>query len=100
MTIGRDYDDAEWTANVARLAERGLLTADGGLTDDGAAAAELEDCTDRIALAAYAVLDDDEIDRLLAVLTPLARAVIATGDVPPMTPIGPIAAALDEQASA
>jgi hypothetical protein len=100
MTIGRDYDDAEWTANVARLAERGLLTADGGLTADGAAAkAELEDCTDRIALAAYAVLDDDEIDRLLAVLTPLGRAVIATGDVPPMTPIGPIAATLDEQAS-
>ena len=32
----------------------------------------------------------------MTLLTPLARAVLATGDVPPMTPIGPIAAALDE----
>ncbi len=95
MSIGRDYDEEEWAANVAALSKRGWLTADGGLTDEGAAfKAELEDRTDQIALAAYDTLDDNEIDRLIAALTPLAKAVIATGDVPPMTPIGPIAQAL------
>jgi hypothetical protein len=99
MTYGRDYDDAEWAANVAGLAERGVLTPDGALTAEGSTfKAELEDRTDRIALSAYRNLDDGQIERLLALLTPLARAVIATGDIPPMTPIGPIAAALEEPA--
>ena len=97
MSFGRDYDDAEWSANVARLAERDLLTPDGELTAGGAAfKAELEQRTDRVALSAYEALDDQEVDRLMTLLTPLARAVLATGDVPPMTPIGRISAALDE----
>ena len=54
----------------------------------------MEERTDRIALTAYESLRDDEVDRLIAALTPLAKAVIDAGDVPPMTPIGPIAAAL------
>jgi hypothetical protein len=96
MSVGRDYDAEEWGANVRALAARRLMTSDGALTGEGSAfKAELEDRTDRIALAAYDVLDDDEIERLLDALTPLARAVVATGDVPPMTPIGRIAAALD-----
>jgi hypothetical protein len=96
MSVGRDYDDNEWAAIVDGLAARRLLTSGGELTDEGAAfKAELELRTDRIALSAYDVLGDGEVDALLAALTPLARAVIATGDVPPMTPIGPIAAAID-----
>jgi hypothetical protein len=99
MTYGRDYDDAEWAANVASLAERGLLTPDGTLTAEGSTfKAELEERTDRIAVSAYRALDDEQIERLIAMVTPLARAVIATGDIPPMTPIGPIAAALEEPA--
>jgi hypothetical protein len=96
MSVGRDYDAAEWSTNARILAMRRLLTAEGALTGEGAAfKAELEERTDRVALGAYDILDDDEVERLLEALTPLARAVIATGDVPPMTPIGPIAAALD-----
>jgi hypothetical protein len=96
MSVGRDNDAAEWSTNVRILAARRLLTAEGALTGEGAAfKAELEERTDRVALGAYDILDDDEVERLLEALTPLARAVIATGDVPPMTPIGPIAAALD-----
>ena len=75
------------------------MTPDGNLSPEGMAfKADLEERTDRIALAAFAVLDDDEVDRLLEVLLPLARAVVAAGDVPPMTPIGPLAAALDDNA--
>jgi hypothetical protein len=96
MSIGRDYDAEEWSANARSLATRRLLTADGALTAEGSAfKAELEERTDRIALAAYGVLGDDDVERLLAALTPLAQAVVASGDVPPMTPIGQIAAALN-----
>jgi hypothetical protein len=99
MSIGRDYDEAEWATNIAALAARGLLTTDGVLSDEGSAfKAELEERTDRIALSAYDSLDDGEVERMIAALTPLAQAVIATGDVPPMTPIGPIAAVLAEPA--
>ena len=95
MSVGRDYDAEEWSANARSLATRRLLTSDGALTAEGSAfKAELEERTDRIALAAYGVLGDDDVERMLAALTPLAQAVVATGDVPPMTPIGPIAAAL------
>jgi hypothetical protein len=95
MSVGRDYDADEWSTNARNLATRLLLTAEGALTGEGSAfKAELEERTDRIALRAYDVLDDGEVERLLEALTPLARAVVATGDVPPMTPIGPIAAAL------
>lgn len=96
MTIGRDYDDAEWDANVSALAERGLMTADGALTDAGRSAKEeLEDRTDRIAMSAYETLTDDELDGVIDGLTPLALAIVATGDLPPMTPIGPIGDGLD-----
>ena len=86
----RDYDDAEWTAIVARLATRGLLTPDGQLTDAGATLRqELEDRTDVIAASAYDALDETELARLIDLLTPLAAAVVAAGDIPAMTPIGP-----------
>lgn len=92
MMIGRDYDEAEWEANVQTLADGGLMTNAGALTDIGRAfKTELELRTDRIALSAYDALTDDELVRLVSDLSPLARAIVATGDFPPMTPIGPIA---------
>ena len=86
----RDYDEAEWTAIVLRLADRGLLTTDGALTDSGRdLRQELEDRTDAVALSAYDALDDGALARLIELLTPLARAVIAAGDIPAATPMGP-----------
>ena len=56
MTVARDYDDVEWQQVIAGLAERGLLTADGELTAEGRALkADVEERTDRIALAAVRV---------------------------------------------
>ena len=89
MTVARDYDDVEWQQVIAGLAERGLLTADGELTAEGRALkADVEERTDRIALAAFASLDDDELQQLLAALTPLAKAVVAAGDLPSVMPMG------------
>jgi hypothetical protein len=85
----RRYDDAEWDLVSAGLADRGLLDGDGNLTKVGNELKnDVEDLTDHIALSAYAALDDRQLNQLVDVLTPLARAVIATGDIPDVTPIG------------
>lgn len=86
----RDYDAAEWAAVVQRLSDRRLMADDGALTADGAALRrELEDRTDALALAAYDALDDGELTRLIELLTPITRAVVAAGDIPAATPMGP-----------
>jgi hypothetical protein len=86
----RDYDAAEWTAVVGRLADRGLLAGDGALTAAGTALRqELEDRTDALALGAYDALDDARLTRLVDLLTPIAHAVVAAGDIPAATPMGP-----------
>ncbi|MGD9704997.1 MAG: hypothetical protein AB7Q42_17475 [Acidimicrobiia bacterium] len=86
----RDYDDDEWSFVVARLADRGLMTTGGALTAKGAALrAELESRTDAVALSAYDALGDADLDRLTTLLTPIARAVVAAGDLPAATPMGP-----------
>ncbi len=65
------------------------MTHEGELTDDGRELKrDLEARTDEIALSAYQSLDDDELARLTAALTPLARAVVASGDIPNVTPMG------------
>jgi hypothetical protein len=85
----RHYDDAEWDSLSARLIDRGLVGPDGKLTARGEEVrADVEDRTDRLALTAYDALDDDQLLQFLTVLAPLARAVIATGDIPEVTPVG------------
>jgi len=85
----RHYDDAEWDRVSARLIDRGLVGPDGKLTARGKDVRnDVEDRTDRVALTAYDRLDDEQLLQLLDALAPLARAVIATGDIPEVTPIG------------
>jgi hypothetical protein len=50
--------------------------------------AEVEDRTDAHALSAFDPLDDEQLQQLIDALVPLTRAVIATGDIPEVTPIG------------
>jgi hypothetical protein len=87
--VARHYDDVEWVSVSEGLADRGLLDRDGTITSDGKSLRdEIEDCTNRIALAAIEALDDQHLQQLIDSLTPLTRAVIATGDIPEVTPIG------------
>lgn len=87
--VARHYDDAEWEAVSATLADRGLLDGEGRLTDAGAALRrDVEAHTDRVALGAYEALDDEQLTALLDALSPLARAVVGAGDLPEVTPIG------------
>lgn len=85
----RDYDEDQWSHHCDRLARRGLLVADGGLTDAGRDLKQrIEDGTDRLALSALESLTDDEVETLFRTLTPITRKVVAAGDVPAATPMG------------
>ncbi len=85
----RDYDDEQWRHHRDRLAARGLLDGDGGLTTAGRELKQhIEDTTDELALSPLEALDDDEVEKLFRALTPITRAVIAGGDVPAATPMG------------
>jgi hypothetical protein len=89
FSLARHYDQAEWDRVSAGLVDRGLLDRDGNLTKQGQAMrADVEDRTDALALAAYEALDDQQLQQLVEALVPLTRAVMATGDIPPITPIG------------
>jgi hypothetical protein len=87
--LARRYDDAEWDSISARLVSRGLLDRGGNVTPQGQAIrADVEDRTNALALSAYTALDDEQLEQLIDALVPLTRAVIATGDIPDVTPIG------------
>ena len=85
----RDYDEVQWRHYQGRLAQRGLLDSDGALTDAGRELKmHIENTTDALALGALQALDDAEVDELFRTLTPIARTVVAAGDVPAATPMG------------
>jgi hypothetical protein len=85
----RDYDDEQWDLYRSRLTDRGLLEAEGALTDTGRDLKQrIEDTTDELALSALDALSDDEVERLFQALTPITRKVVDAGDVPAATPMG------------
>lgn len=85
----RRYDEAEWRACSDTLAARGILDEQGGITAAGRdLKADLENGTDRLALAAFDALDDDDLETVFRTLTPLTRMVLAGGDIPAATPMG------------
>ena len=89
MMRARDYDDDSWREHEIALAARGLLDDEGALTASGTDLKNhIESSTDRLALRALDALDDDDVEKLFAALTPITRQVIAGGDIPAMTPMG------------
>jgi hypothetical protein len=100
LVRSRQYDDDEWRSCTDRLAARGILDDTGALTAEGAALKQgIEDTTDRLALAAFAALDDGELEELFRTLTPITRMVIAGGDIPVKTPMGLRRDDLDDDAA-
>lgn len=83
LRANRGWSDDEWSTAAASLKDRGLV--DGGMRTT-AAGAELrqaiEDGTDRLAAPVVAAIGDDGADELVALLRPLADAVMAAGAVP------------------
>jgi hypothetical protein len=71
---------AQLAAVVDGMRARGLVGADGWLTDAGRRTKErVESLTDELAAPAYDVLDADELDQLVEALAPLAAVLVAAG---------------------
>ena len=85
----RKWSDEEWSAAEERLRSRGWLDAAGNLTDAGRAGrAGVEARTDELAEDPWRALGSERTERLLGLLTPMARAINAAGGVPVPNPVG------------
>jgi hypothetical protein len=67
-------------AVIDGMRARGLVGADGWLTDDGRQLkATAESLTDELTAPAYDVLGPDELEQLIGDLEPLAAVLVAAG---------------------
>ncbi|MFN2537862.1 MAG: hypothetical protein ABR549_06870 [Mycobacteriales bacterium] len=88
LRLGRGWSEAEWTTATSRLQALGWVD-EGRLTTDGRQArADVEAVTDAAARKPWAALGADGVARAADLLTPLTRAVWASGVVPPTNPVG------------
>ncbi len=76
----RGWPADEWAATVARLAERGLVTAGGDLTDAGNRFRDgIEERTDRANLPLWETIGEEAANRLHDLLVPLRAAILENG---------------------
>ncbi|MFL6062433.1 MAG: SCO6745 family protein [Marmoricola sp.] len=88
MQRNRGWTDEQWDAATTSLHERGILAADGSLTEAGVALRQqIEADTDRLAHAPYAALADD-LALVRPVLYDLGDQLIAHGSLPAGNPMG------------
>lgn len=89
LAVSRGFPEEEWQAGRDGLLARGWIDAAGTLTDTGRREHEaVERATDRAAEQPWVSLGPAAAARLLAVLDPIARAVLATGQIPAWNPVG------------
>lgn len=80
----RGWSDEEWSAAVAGLAARGLMTSDGRLTEDGAALrTAVERRTEESAYAPWEHLGEAGTQRLAELGRPLVSTALENGAFPP-----------------
>jgi hypothetical protein len=86
----RGWTDADWDSAAERLVDRGWLAADGlGLLPAGIEGRRrIEDTTDRLALAPWAVLGPAATDRFEELLRPWSDAIVAAGEIRFPNPMG------------
>ncbi|MBM2621348.1 hypothetical protein JIG36_38185 [Actinoplanes sp. LDG1-06] len=84
LRVSRGWRRDAWAAAAEGLRERGLLDAEGALTDAGRALrAGLEATTDRLAEPAYDAIGEDACVRLAELTRPLSRALVKAGMLNP-----------------
>ena len=89
LRTGRKFDEAEWNESAATLRGDGYVTADGQLTAAGRRLhSEIEEATDEAAASPWRALGTAATTRLVALLTPLAAAVLESGVLPQPNPVG------------
>jgi hypothetical protein len=84
----RHWSAAEWESARRRLIERGLLGEAGALTEAGAELRRwVEDRTDSAAAAPWLALGEDRTDRLIELLTPIARTLAESNEAMRINPM-------------
>ncbi|MBY8887595.1 hypothetical protein K7472_22530 [Streptomyces sp. PTM05] len=79
----RGWSAQQWAAAEVRLRERGLLDAEGELTERGAELRrEVEEDTDRLGFAPYRHLGAEYAERLMELAGPFTQAVLAADALP------------------
>ena len=79
----RAWSDEDWSAAVAGLAERGLMTTEGGLTEDGVALrTHVERRTEESAFAPWETLGEAGTARLTELCRPLVTTALTNGAFP------------------
>ncbi|CAM01475.1 hypothetical protein A8924_2568 [Saccharopolyspora erythraea NRRL 2338] len=79
----RGWTEDEWAAARRELRERGLIDADGAITDRGTALREdIEADTDAMSTAPWAALSEDEAQTLLQNGSRLSKALSQAGALP------------------
>ncbi len=85
----RGFTDDEWAMAQHALEARGVLTTEGTLSEEGRGIRrELEDVTDRIALAPWVRLGEERCAELEGLLAPVTASIIEGGAFPRRNPIG------------
>ncbi len=85
----RGWSEAQWEQAARGLDRRGLVGADGTVTEAGLALhRSIEQTTDDLAGSAYAPLTDAALDALYDALEPCARDIQTSGLLPFPNPMG------------
>jgi hypothetical protein len=83
LRANRGWSDDDWSAAAMSLRDRGLVDADMRITSAGAELRQnIEDGTDRLAAPIAAAIGHTAAEELVALLRPLAEAVMAADAVP------------------
>lgn len=86
---GRGWSSEEWAAAHERLADRGLIDAEGGATPAGQALREqVERHTDELAVGSWRALGEKGAERLAHLNRPLLGAVLESGMLPAASTLG------------
>jgi hypothetical protein len=84
----RRWGDDEWAEAEEDLRSRGLLAADGTLTEQGRAVRQqVEDTTDALAEQGWSKLGDAATEELDRLIRPISGAIMASGLVPADNPM-------------
>lgn len=85
----RGWSEDDWAQAAAALTHRGLLHADGRVTDAGRTLhGRLEELTDELAEPAFAALSDQALEDLYGALAACAAEIADSGVVPFPNPMG------------
>ncbi|MEU4396610.1 hypothetical protein [Kribbella sp. NPDC023855] len=86
--LNRRWSDEEWAEAEEDLRVRGLLDADGVLTEAGRALRQqVEETTDRLAEQGWSAFGDSNAEELDRLVRPISGAIMAAGLVPADNPM-------------